>query len=70
MVMRSGTTDGRSASKCGAGGRHRAPLLRKSRKSVNIHTNSGFTWGIPVNMTLGYDSGFVPGAGVSCEFAG
>jgi hypothetical protein len=31
----------------GAGGRHGAPLLRKSRKSANIHTKSGFIWGIP-----------------------
>jgi hypothetical protein len=31
----------------GTGSRHRAPLLRKSRKSANIHTKSGSIWGIP-----------------------
>ena len=63
MVMCSGTTDGRIASKCqgkwthhaaqrpsgrrnGAGGRHGAPLLRKSRKSVSITVR--FIRGIPV----------------------
>jgi len=31
---------------------HGAPLLRKSQKSVNIHTKSGFIWGIPVQEIL------------------
>jgi hypothetical protein len=36
----------------GAGGRHGAPLLRKSRKSANIHTKSGFHLGNPGLMGL------------------
>jgi hypothetical protein len=30
----------------GANGQHRATPLRKSRKSANIHTKSGFNWEI------------------------
>jgi hypothetical protein len=37
----------RPGARNGARGRHRAPLLRKSRKSANIQNTSGFIWGIP-----------------------
>jgi hypothetical protein len=30
----------------GGSGRHRAPVLLERRKSVNIHANSGFIWGM------------------------
>jgi hypothetical protein len=42
--------NGRLGAWNGAGGRHGAPLLRKSRKSVRIHTKSGFIRGIPVQL--------------------
>jgi hypothetical protein len=37
--------NGRPGAWNGASGRHRAPLLRKSRKSANIHIKMGFIWG-------------------------
>jgi hypothetical protein len=35
---------------------HRAPVLRKDRKSANVHAKSGFIWGIPAKQTSGRKS--------------
>jgi hypothetical protein len=34
----------------GGSSRHCAPVWQEGRKTANIHTNSGFIWGIPAKI--------------------